>query len=104
MIEKIGAQPASAALKAAVLTDEKKTAGAAELGKSFGDMLNSALNKVTAQEKNVEQLNEMFIRGESVDTHQLMIHAEKLSLGLGLTVQVRNKVIEAYQEIMRMQI
>jgi flagellar hook-basal body complex protein FliE len=103
MIEKIGLQPAAAALKA-IQPAEKKEVGAAELGKSFGDVLNNALTQLTVQEKSVEQLNGQFIRGESIDTHQLMINAEKLSLGLELTVQVRNKVIEAYQEIMRMQV
>ncbi|MNI77932.1 flagellar hook-basal body protein FliE [compost metagenome] len=52
----------------------------------------------------VEGLNDQFVRGEAVDAHQLSINAERLSLGLELTVQVRNKVIEAYQDIMRTQI
>lgn len=102
MIEKIGLQPSS--LLKPLQTDAKASAGAADLGKSFGDMLNQALGQITAQEKNVEMLNDQFVRGDGVDAHQLSINAERLSLGLELTVQVRNKVIEAYQDIMRTQI
>jgi len=41
--------------------------------------------------------------GKEEDLHRAIIALEKANLALGLTVQVRNKVIEAYQEIMRMQ-
>ena len=43
------------------------------------------------------------ITGEVEDLHQVMIAAQKASITLDLTIQVRNKVVEAYQEIMRMQ-
>ena len=46
----------------------------------------------------------MFEAGQLPDVHQLLIAAEKSSINLELTVQFRNKVIEAYQEIMRTQI
>lgn len=102
MINKIGVQPASF-LKPLQNTDAKET-GAADVGKSFGDMLNNAMSQLSSQEKAVDALNDQFVRGEAVDAHQLTINAERLSLGLELTVQVRNKVIEAYQDIMRTQI
>jgi len=38
-----------------------------------------------------------------VDIHQVMIGMEKANVAFGLTLQVRNKLVEAYQEIMRMQ-
>lgn len=85
-------------------TNSGKSAGAVELGKSFGDMLNQAVQQLSEQEKVVGELNDSFIRGETVDVHQLLINAERLSLGLDMTVQIRNKVVEAYQDIMRTQI
>lgn len=105
MIEKMSFQPAATALKSLQPTDKTdvKETGAADLGKSFGEMLSNALSQLNTQEKSVESLNDQFIRGESVDAHELMINSERLSLGLQMTVQVRNKMIEAYQEIMRMQ-
>lgn len=103
MLEKMSFQPALSAIKALQPSDKAKETGAADLGQSFGQMLTQALNQLSTQEKAVESLNGAFIRGEPVDTHQLMIQSEKLTLGLQMTVQVRNKAIEAYQEIMRMQ-
>jgi flagellar hook-basal body complex protein FliE len=103
MLEKLSFQPSATAIKSMQPADKGKETGAAQLGQSFGDMLNNALNSLGTQEKAVQDLNTQFISGESVDSHQLMINSEKLSLDLQMTVQVRNKVIEAYQEIMRMQ-
>lgn len=75
----------------------------AELSETFGQYLQKALDGVSAQEKNVHKMNEMYLTGQ-VDVTQVMIAAEKAQLSLQLTSQVRNKVVEAYQEMMRMQI
>lgn len=75
-----------------------------ELAGSFSDMLKGALESLNAQQQEVTRLNEAFMKGEITDIHTLLIASEKAHLGLELTVQVRNKVIEAYQEIMRIQI
>jgi len=71
--------------------------------KSFSSYLTDALNGVAAQESNVQRLNEQFLLGEA-NVDQVMIASEQALLSLQLTTQVRNKVIEAYQEIMRTQI
>jgi flagellar hook-basal body complex protein FliE len=42
--------------------------------------------------------------GGPVDLHDVMIASEKAALGFQLALQLRNKVVEAYQEIMRMQV
>ncbi|WP_409340980.1 flagellar hook-basal body complex protein FliE [Paenibacillus sp. MBLB4367] len=78
--------------------------GATEMAGQFGSYLNDALTKLSNQQTAVETLNEKFITGELSDVHSLTIASEKASLGLQFTVQVRNKVIEAYQDVMRMQI
>lgn len=78
--------------------------GAADLAKDFGAFLGDALNKLNEQQDAVDKLNEKFVTGEIADVHMLTIAAEKVALGLELTVQIRNKAIEAYQEIMRTQI
>lgn len=75
-----------------------------ELAGSFSDALSRAIHTVDSQEKQVKTLNEQFVTGQISDVHTLMIASEKAQLGLQLTVQVRNKVIEAYQEIMRTQL
>ena len=80
---------------------EQKTP--AELTQSFGQYLQAALDNVSAQEKNVHKLNDQYLVGQ-VDVTKVLIAAEQAQLSLQFTSQVRNKVVEAYQEIMRMQI
>jgi flagellar hook-basal body complex protein FliE len=74
----------------------------AEATESFAAFLKTALDGVAAQEQNVHKVNDQFLLGE-VDENTVMIAAQQAELSLSLTSQVRNKVIEAYQEIMRMQ-
>jgi flagellar hook-basal body complex protein FliE len=81
-----------------------KAGDVSKLTDSFGAVLENALLAVDNQEKQVRVLNEQFVTGQLSDVHTLMIASEKAQLGLQLTVQVRNKVIEAYQEIMRTQL
>ncbi|SDW27776.1 flagellar hook-basal body complex protein FliE [Paenibacillus sp. CF384] len=78
-------------------------ASASDMTKSFSDFLKNALDGVSAQEKNVHTMNDQYLIG-NVDISQVMVASQQAELGLQLTSQVRNKVIEAYQEIMRMQI
>ena len=75
----------------------------AEATESFASFLKNALDGVAAQEQNVHKVNDQFLIGE-VDENQVIIAATQAELSLSLTGQVRNKVIEAYQEIMRMQL
>lgn len=74
-----------------------------ENAKTFGDMLSSALGEVNTLQKVAEQKNIDLAAGRLEDISEVMIAAEKASISLQLTNQVRNKVVEAYQEIMRMQ-
>jgi flagellar hook-basal body complex protein FliE len=74
----------------------------AEATESFASFLKSALDGVAAQEQNVHKVNDQFLIGE-VDENKVMIAAAQAELSLTLTAQVRDKVISAYQEIMRMQ-
>lgn len=80
---------------------EQKTA--AELTQSFGQYLQTALESVSAQEQHVHKMNDQYLLGQ-VDVTEVLIASEQAQLSLQLTSQVRNKVIEAYQDMMRMQI
>ena len=75
----------------------------AEATESFAAFLKKALDEVAAQENQVHTVTDQFIIGQA-DVNDVMIVSSKAELSLALTVQVRNKVIEAYQEIMRMQV
>ena len=71
---------------------------------SFSDFLNNALEKVnTLQQESAEATNK-FITGESDNIHDVMIAGSKADLALQMTLQVRNKVMDAYNEIMNMQV
>lgn len=87
------------------ITDKNKSNySAADLTQGFHAMLTDAITSLNEQQATVNQLSDQFVRGELADAHQLIIASETASLGLELTVQLRNKAVESYQEIMRMQI
>jgi len=71
---------------------------------SFGELLRQKLAEVNNLQLRSDELTREMLAGKPVDLHQVMIAAEQAGLALQLTVQVRNKIIEAYQEISRMQI
>lgn len=71
----------------------------------FSRILEKTLLSVDALQEEADQLTEAFIGGHaSVEIHDVILAAEKARLALDLTVSIRNKLVEAYQEIMRMQI
>ena len=70
---------------------------------SFGDYLNNAISQVNDLQQQSVVSGEKLATGEADDLHQVMIATEKADLAFQLTVQIRNKVLDAYQEIMRMQ-
>lgn len=70
----------------------------------FGKILKEAINKVNSAQVEAQQMAKEFALGNDVELHQVIIATEKASLALQLTMQIRNKAIDAYQEIMRMQI
>nr|WP_236406099.1 flagellar hook-basal body complex protein FliE [Microaerobacter geothermalis] len=71
---------------------------------SFSSFLKNALDQVNQDQIKAEKLTENLVAGQVTDLHQVTIAAQKAELSLQLTVQVRNKIIEAYQEVMRMQV
>jgi len=71
--------------------------------KSFGEVLKNALESVK-HKKEYETVLYRHLIGDDVDLHDVVIAGEKARLSLELTLQIRNKAMEAYQEIMRMQI
>lgn len=71
---------------------------------SFGEHLKSALQNTDQLQKEADLAAQELVSGELENLHELMIATEQAQLSLQLTVQVVNKVIQAYQEIYRMQI
>lgn len=73
-----------------------------EAQKSFGTFLKDAIQDVNVKQVESDKMTQKLILGEDVDLHNVMITAQKASIALNATMEVRNKVIEAYQEIIRM--
>ena len=70
----------------------------------FAETLQSAVGQVNENQVAADRAVEKLQTGESRNLHEVMISLEKADISMRLLVQVRNKVIEAYQEIMRMQV
>ena len=68
---------------------------------SFGQMLQSAFGQVSALQDHSASMTQAFARGQVSDVHSVMIASEQATMALQLTTQIRNKAIDAYQEIMR---
>nr|WP_246484006.1 flagellar hook-basal body complex protein FliE [Heyndrickxia vini] len=70
----------------------------------FSDLLKKSINDVNQSQIDSDILTEKMAKGENVDLHQVMITAQKASITLQAALEIRNKVVEAYQETMRMQV
>ncbi|WP_026893856.1 flagellar hook-basal body complex protein FliE [Clostridiisalibacter paucivorans] len=71
---------------------------------NFSQYLKSALDDVNSLQLESEKYKEMMAVGKVDNIHEVMIASEKASIALQLTTSIRNKVVDAYKEIMRMQI
>ncbi|QPJ66095.1 MAG: flagellar hook-basal body complex protein FliE [Candidatus Nitrohelix vancouverensis] len=76
----------------------------AEENVSFADTLSESLQKVNDLQKEADTAIEDFATGKTGNIHETMIAVGKADLAFRLTMQVRNKIVEAYQEVMRMQV
>ena len=71
----------------------------------FVDMMSDAVKSVNQQMNEASKVSESFMLGEKkYDIHEVMISLEKADLSFRYMAQVRNKVLDAYNEIMRMQV
>ncbi|NLX61700.1 MAG: flagellar hook-basal body complex protein FliE [Tissierellia bacterium] len=75
-----------------------------EKNKDFNSVLNELLSKVNQLQLESEKQKMLLSIGEVDNLHDVTIAAEKANIALQLTLSIRNKIVEAYQEIMRMQI
>jgi flagellar hook-basal body complex protein FliE len=71
---------------------------------SFGQHVMREINQLNTEMPDTERLTRQFAAGEGVPLHTLMIKLEEARIGFQALVQVRNKVLEAYQDVMRMQV
>ena len=70
------------------------------VSQTFGDML-SALNQ---SQMNADSLMQQLAQGENVDLHTVMIGMEENNINFNVALGIRDRLVEAYREIMRMQV
>ena len=73
-------------------------------GPSFGATLVNALSDVNALQNTADVAAQKLATGDAQDIHQVLLALNHASSAFSLTLQVRNKAIDAYQEVMRMQV
>lgn len=93
----LGDVPAAQALK-------QTPSGAAERAQ-FGDMLQTAIESVNASQQHSSKMQTAYQRGdEDVSITEVMINMQKADVSFKALTEVRNKVVDAYQEVMRMSV
>lgn len=73
-------------------------------GLDFRGVLNSAITKLNDVEAKADDVTQKFMVGDVQDIHQVTVAMQEAKLTMQLAVEVRNKVVEAYQEISRIQL
>src|SRR5271165_2795683 len=81
----------------------KTELGGASQSQGFGQMLDNMVASVNAKQAQADQITQSVLTGNSGQLHQSVIAMQEASISFSLMVEVRNKLVESYQELMRMQ-
>ena len=85
------------------LTAASGAAGAAGQPGEFQSVLSSAIDSIQSLQNNAAGSVQKFLTGENEEIHTTVLATQKAELAFELGLQIRNKVVDAYQEIMKMQ-
>jgi flagellar hook-basal body complex protein FliE len=75
-----------------------------EQGASFKDTLNGFIKDVNSMQVKADESIEKMAAGEITDVHQVMSTVEEANVAFNMMMEIRNKVIDAYQEVMRIRL
>ena len=78
-------------------------AGSQQSGGGFGSVLADAIGRVDQFQQNAQTSIGKYLSGEDEEVHKVALATQTAALSFDLFLQVRNKVVSAYQEVMRMQ-
>jgi flagellar hook-basal body complex protein FliE len=73
-------------------------------GADFGSALKQAVGALDQLSTKADSSSLALAKGEPIDIHEVMLNNEQASLGFSMALQVRNKLTDAYQEVMRMSV
>jgi flagellar hook-basal body complex protein FliE len=99
-ISPLGAISTGALSNAAPLQNATKVAGTS--GDSFGDVVSKAIDSLQQTQTKADNLAAQAATGDLTDVHDYMIASTQANLATELTVAVRNKAVDAFNDIMRM--
>lgn len=71
---------------------------------NFGSLLKQKLDALNEKQISADDVTESFIKGDETDIHKVMLETEEAKMDMELAVQIRNKMVEAYQELNKMQL
>ncbi len=71
---------------------------------SFEDVLKEFINNVNTDQKQAAYAEKLFMEGKTDNVEEVMFYIQKASISLSFLVEIRNRLENAYQEIMRMQV
>ncbi len=97
-------QSDSSVKKAQSATDHETSGQPGNVLDSFGNILKDQMSNINQLQAEAAQAKQIYAVGGDIDLHNVMIAGEKAELSLQLAMQVRNKMINAYQEITRMSV
>jgi len=83
--------------------DSIRPAGEARTGSSFADVFAGAVRNVESYGRDASTSVERFLNGEGEELHSTVLATQRAEMAFDLFLQMRSKVVSAYQEIMRMQ-
>lgn len=83
---------------------ENNTKKSTDSNIGFKDFLNNAVHSVSDMEKKSDEMNVKFISGEVDNIHEVMIATQKADIAIQAFTEVKSKMMDAYKEIMRIQI
>ncbi len=83
---------------------QPKSSPVQSIGGKFAEALSNTIAEVNQAQLAADHASEQIAAGETKNLHEAMIKLEEADISLRLMVQLRNKAVEAYQEIMRMQV
>ncbi len=83
---------------------QRKNKGERVRSEDFLDSLKEFVLWVNEEQQKSKELRKAVLRGEDIPLHRMIVEFEKAGVAYNLLLQVRNKLLEAYQELFRMQL
>jgi flagellar hook-basal body complex protein FliE len=102
-----GIQSAKNAVKSAASGEESGGGGHENVGnllQSFGDLLKTQMDHVNQAQNTADQAQQTYALGGKIELHNVMLAVEKADLSMQLAMQIRNKLVTAYQTLTQMSI